>query len=525
MSLRTHAVVVQPDQWPGAPAELARLLAPITGTGVAPLTEALSRGPMTVEADLSAADARALLARLSSMGVPAEIQPPDAAAPGAIEPDRARVTDEVPRTRRSTMLGGKPMVTGEAIESGWGAVFPDLAATPPRPEPKPPRPAVPATPPSLDELEDAAGPAAPTRRPMMTPPLGQLHAAAAPREMTPPLEREVVGPASPAATPPPTPPVQPRTADTSTSMPAASSKKQPIKPSGFDPSKLSALMPEAEDDAGRPPHKPTGFDPRPEHHPPFAVMFAILAPGAGHVFNGDDDDALSIGLRFWMIKPWIDSVRVAREHAEKIRTHWAPRPPDGSGIRAFKYAFSWWLCVALIVAIAAWGIPALLGLINHKPHVEGITAEQIASTLASAQTGVLGARVKALDALREASADLVAQPKFTMSEEERAERLFAIGYIECERKGYAMCEAMMKRVQELKPAYGPAIKLQAWASVSMNGHRATMPDVGPVQTLSEIELQKMRDEMVIQGERVPPPREPSTNGAIDTPEADAGAVP
>lgn len=533
MSLRTHAVVVQPDQWSGAPAELARLLAPLTGIDVAQLTDALARGPMTVEADLSPGAAQAIADRLVQLGVPAEIHPPTvpaAALPerGAVPTkqdvrlERARVTDEIPRTRRSTMMGHKPMVTGDIPEveddddGGWGAVFPDLANRPSKPAATPKSTA----PPSLDELEGDE----PIRE--LTPPLQRQvePSTPEPRAPEPPRVPRVPQPSAPSlaalesepvASPPPPPDPPPK-----------QPKKQPLKPEGFDPSRLAALLPE--DEAEQPPFKPTGYDPRPEHHPPFAVMFAILAPGAGHVFNGDDEDALALGLRGWLVVPWVRSVRGVKEKAERIRTYWAPRPEDGSGIRAFKFVAAWWLCVSLIAASLAWGIPAIIRAVNTEPAVEGFTDEQIASVFESAHTGVLASRVKALDALEEASKGLQADPKYTMTDEERAERLFAIGYVECRGHSFSMCEAMMKRVLELRPAYRPALKLQAWASVSLNGRKGPMPDVGEFATLSELELNKLRDEMILEGEQVPPPPDPSVFASDDADmginNADAGAA-
>lgn len=487
MSLRTHAVIVQPDQWSGAPTDLARLLAPITGSDEGPLIEALSRGPMTIEADLSAAEARALCERLTKLGVPAEIETskPAPVEPGVVPPrltvDRARITDEIPRTRRSTMVGFKPMVTDEPEDDGWGIVFPDLAKRQSAPATEV---AAEAAPRSLDDLE-AGSP--PLRGRVATEPL-----RAQPAPSPPVLPPEVVRAAPPAL---PTP--RPQT-------PARVEKpKTPITPEGFDATRLSALLPE--DEVEQPPYKPTGFDARPEHHPPFALMFAILAPGAGHAFNGDDEEGVALALRFWTIAPWVRSFRQVRDKAERIRTFWAPRPPDGNGVRAFRFVFAWWLSVSLIAVVLAWGIPAVVALFDREPPVEGITASQIESAFESAETRVLSGRVKALDALEKASADLVPDAKFTMTDEERAERLFVIGYLECKRRSYSMCEAMMKRVLQLRPAYGSAIKLQAWASVSRHGRPSPMPDVGEVPTLDQLEMQKMRDELILQGEHVPPP--------------------
>ena len=77
-----------------------------------------------------------------------------------------------------------------------------------------------------------------------------------------------------------------------------------------------------------------------------------------------------------------------------------------------------------------------------------------------------------------------------MSDEERAERLFRIGYPECVNRQYDMCVAAMKRVTSIRPSFRAAFRLQAWASAQRDSQapREPMPDVGPVETLMEYEL-------------------------------------
>jgi hypothetical protein len=581
MSLRTHAVVVHPDRWSKPTAELARLLVPLTGVEIAPLTELLERGPMTVEADLSPTDAKALQKRLAKMGVPAEIQgdevatlesdsrppalpgglpteeiprapapprrreviteeisrppltgestPPPAVdengvqIPGALEAlEGPRATDEIPRRRKKTMRGMAPREQTDTPPGGWGALFPDLVdpgpgASEPETAETPKRAAVP----SLDELEgdsDSDG----------IPP--SLTATDSPERRTAELDRdepprrrrgtvpgglaggEWPGPDTADDAPPSAPqtPAAPRPDSPPTSDGSAESSTPPKE---FDGSHLAELLPGDEE---RPPYAPTGFDPRPEHPPQVAAALSVLAPGAGQVFNGDDEEALAYGLRFWLIKPWVDAVRDAYDKGEKIRTYWAPRPEPGAFVSALKYLAAFWLCVGLSVTLLYFGGARMLELAKREPE-KGIGPAEITTAIENAGTQVLGARVTALDAVQEASLDSEPRSQFTMSDEERAERLFALGYVECESRNFSMCEAMMKRVTELKNAHAAAIKLQAWASVSQRGaDNEPMPDIGSVPTLSELELQHLRQEMALQGEDVPPPPEkPAAQGPPD----------
>lgn len=614
MSLRTHAVVVHPDRWSRPTEELARLLAPITGAEIAGLTAALERGPMTVEADLSPRDAKALQQRLAQLGVPAEVRGADGSAtdtgsrppalpgglpteeiprtpalprrrevvteeisrpplsaseadddetngvniPGALEAmEGPRATDELPRRRRSTQMGMAP--ADKTPTEGWGALFPDLAGPPPDDEAseEPEARKIP----SLDELESEAESIPPSLTPGEP---AERRTAELDRDGRRQRSRTVPGglggdsvtgkpanepaakktePAAPSLPEPGASPPEPRPVpETPESHPAARNEPTPTPPSStptaeqveasrsFDGSQLAGILPDKED---RPPYAPNGFDPRPEHPPQVAALLSALAPGAGQVFNGEDDKALSYGLKFWMIKPWIDAVRDAHERAEKIRTYWAPRPESGAFAGAIKYLLAFWLCVALSSTLLYWGGDKLIDAARREPEPT-IGPEQIAASLDDAETQVLNARVKGLDAVQEASLDAEPRAQYTMSDKERASRLFALGYRECRSRNYAICEAMMKRISELQNAHRPAIKLQAWASLSQRGGAdQPMPDVGEVPTLSELELRHLRQEMALQGENVPPPPEPGegndeanlevpTAGNADAGKTDAG---
>ncbi len=521
MSLRHHAVVVEPRRWNRPILELARLLVPVTGAEAGALAQVLERGPMTVESDLSERDAAALVRRLQAMGIPASLEdvvaepePPrerkGTPAPMmpldellASLPEESQATD----VARRTMMSLKPMAATSGSGSGWGEVFPDLA--------EPSDPSVP----SLDELESEADEealppslVADSKRDTLPPELATAAAAEARASL-----EDVPPPQIPSRPASVTPPGLP-------SSPEPESGRAPKQPRSSGPprqpkSREFAAAPIMADLIGepteRPPYEPTGFDSRPEHLPGVAALLSGLAPGAGQIFNGDADEALGYGLKFFLVKPWIDSVRDARTKAEKIRTYWAPRPDPGAFGGAVRYVVAFWVCVSLLVVIVGWFGNRVYTLATREAEAPDRSGA-VAAAVNDARMGTLAARVAALDDLTVAERE-VSSPQFTMDEEERAERLFILGYQECKARSYKSCESMMKRVSELQP--NPrALKLQAWASVQhrqSGGERQPMPDVGEVPTLSEWEIDAMRDEMVIEGEDVPPPRPPQPETAPD----------
>lgn len=499
MPQRDHAVIVEPQRWTRPTLELARLLVPMTGAEVGALARVLERGPMTVEGDLSRSDAEALATRLEMLGVPARVtQATDAAstapaaepaAPRRLElPRPAETPDETPDQRPTS---------GDTAEGGWGVLFPDLASSS---DPGGPRV------PSLDALageedEDDQEHLPPALVPdrlrgtLSGMPVAPVDLGEDAAEPTPPLARDVRS--SAAGSPPARPASEPR--------PSAS----------FDGGSLISELVNPRDE--RPPYEPAGFDPRPEHLTGVAAFLSAVAPGAGQVFNGDEERALDYGLKFFLIKPWIDSVRDARARAEKIRTHWAPRPDEGTFWRALRYVGAWWLSVILCITLIVWGVRIADDISNRTPEAT-IGPEQWARAVEQGQTHALAARVAALDAVQAAALEIERNPPFTMSEEERARRLFVIGYAECRSRDLVMCEQMMKRVANLVPGHARALKLQAWSSVAQRGRRdAPMPDVGEVPSLSDIEMRELRQELTLQGEVVPPEAPPAPPEAPPAP--------
>src|SRR5690554_7815900 len=73
MTQGSSSVVVVPQDWEGGIDELARKMMPVTRQPSAQVLPLLERGPMTIEADLSLAEAERLQERLRALGVPARI--------------------------------------------------------------------------------------------------------------------------------------------------------------------------------------------------------------------------------------------------------------------------------------------------------------------------------------------------------------------------------------------------------------------------------------------------------------------
>jgi hypothetical protein len=118
--------------------------------------------------------------------------------------------------------------------------------------------------------------------------------------------------------------------------------------------------------------------------------------------------------------------------------------------------------------------------------------ERVAAAIDEATLQVRTARVQTWDALDRAGPG---SQEFTMSQEQRAQRLFRIGLEHCRARQFDMCEATMKRVSSLDATLRPtAIRLQVWANAQKNTTSQTpMPDVGVRETLREYD-RRMLDE-------------------------------
>ncbi|RAL24983.1 hypothetical protein DL240_01875 [Lujinxingia litoralis] len=258
-------------------------------------------------------------------------------------------------------------------------------------------------------------------------------------------------------------------------------------PAPLDASRLSRALGYDEE---RPPYAPRGYDPRPEHVPLIAAVLSVLAPGAGQVFNGEPERAQRYAWSFFLLWPWYRSVREAWEHGEQIRTWYAPRPEPGEGRRAMRFALNWWAALAVVGGLLAvtWGIVEE----QRAQELRHAEAQLVAALVDAAVVDLEDAHTLAVASAGEAAQALVeARAAFTMDDDERAQRLYIIGYQSCVQRDYPLCEATMKRVTALSRDNRDAFRLQAWAS--MQAHRedrsVEIPEVAPVPSLEEFELQ------------------------------------
>lgn len=534
MTQGSSSVVVVARDWEGSVDELARKMMPITRRSPAQVVPLLTRGPMTIEADLSVAEAERLRARLRALGVPAQI-----VEPGEKPDTPAQMT----RKKRTRTALGRPMETGEepgpsgeikdpekaerntghpsknkrrsstayglpsGVAStqahtrdeddldGWGQVFSDISDLSELAEES--EQTDHEEPTTIEGLPDATGSVEPDgpdhhdRRPQ---PIGAFGAEPAPPDVK--LEgaaKDAVSSATEGTPSEPPPaswdalqtsdPTRSRVDDTATSAP-----KLNISP-GFDATHMSnALRGDQED---QPPYAPDGFDDRVEHIPALAALLSGLAPGAGQIYNGEDGRVRELCVQAVRVRPWWESIGQARAHAEKIRDYWEPRPKDGALGRALKHLAICWAVAAVLLVGLGWVGSAIYRVVTSEP-VSTIPEVHPAKVVQRAKSRVTGARVGAQqDAQAQAAADAKRQreKRFTMPDNERAERLFLQGYALCKNGKYRTCASAMKRVSALSPELRrKAFRLQAWAGIRQSGDsQEPMPDVGQVETLSEYE--------------------------------------
>ncbi len=528
---RNFSVIVEPHRWQRSSDELARLLEPITGVSSPVLVSLLLRGPITVEADLSHLGAQNLVKRLIQMGIPAAIadideptidEPrtiitapkrlktsdpdldhalnalgiidieisddldvaghfaglaapstgPKVAAPKIPAPLSAPTTATAPVKANLNRLPAPshsvPLDMGPTTipSGGWGALFPDLDDGPQTvempidstvmiPETKP----VPTK--SLFEDDDDDAPMRMPGEPLVSGPLdtGLLD-----------LMPEATIPIAP--TPKPT--VDP----------------QPVM-APFEPSKAEPIVEAFKAREDRAPYAPTGFDDRAPHMPNLARALSIIAPGAGQIYNGDDDQALEYGFNSWKIKPWIDSAKEAHRRAEKVRDFWLPWPKPGALFRALRYAAGFWFVVLAVAGIVGFVVSTALD--RRVPKESGPTENDWKIVVQDANSRVVSARIAALDAMAEASNNR--DSEFIMDDTERAARIFTVGFDYCQKNDFKRCEELMKRAYSLNRAERRALRLQAWASVqARTPDGSKMPDVGEVESLGEFEMELFRKE-------------------------------
>ena len=244
----------------------------------------------------------------------------------------------------------------------------------------------------------------------------------------------------------------------------------------------------------RPPFKPKGFDRRTPHLPLLAALLSLLAPGAGQVYNGQPDKSQWYGTTFFLLYPWFDSVRQAWRRAEKVRTYYAPRPEEGVARRVSSYVVKWWVAVAAVAALSGWTYSMVQDYLDgQEAHRKSIVVQDL--VFASAETVEIAVeranRAAEAVEIEEEEIEPERRGKYTMDTEERARRLFIMGYHYCAASEYSMCEQAMRRVSVLAPENRDARRLQAWASLQERGGvDEEMPEVGgEVPTIEEFEVE------------------------------------
>ena len=279
---------------------------------------------------------------------------------------------------------------------------------------------------------------------------------------------------------------------------------------GFDAGRMNEAL---QSDSDRPPYEPEGFDDSQEHIPALAAGLSLLAPGAGQIYNGEPDKSWHFGIRFALLVPWYRAVRQAYERAEQIRTYYAPRPEEGATWRAIKYMVSWYIIVGGVAALLGFGGYAAYNVLS-RPERPRITEQDVVSAHAEARRQIRLARIDGLDGVSTYLDERDARvERFTMSEKERAERLFRRGYQACQNGELGTCETVMKRVSTLDTTHRrSAYKLQAWASVQRTSSKdEPMPEI-EIDSLAEFEMKKKANQS------------DGKNGASDAPEPDEGAA-
>ena len=495
MELGTYAVVVDPTLWNGTLDRLAAVLAPLMGTPAGRLAPLLRRGVVTVEAELGLGQAQRLAQRLRGLGVNAQIQgqhgitpptsPEASQAPSGLPADlfedfeelvapfQLVVREEVPATISSTdwdaVLQGEGGGEGpaptvpmrrDALEwsevdsslpeekqedlqaspsqdvGSWGELFPDLSeASSLVPEPEEP---------------------APTATPVSTPPRG-FGAEPLPEPVTQPAPGPAAGP-------------------------------HQARELG------RALAAGLSDQRERPPYAPLGFDGAAPHAPEIAALLSAVAPGAGQIYNGQDEQAWRYGLRFFLVVPWIRSVRQAARRARRIATYWAPRPAPGVGRRVAMYVTLWYLAVLATAVGLVWTGQTMVARLRPPAVQPEASAQVVARAMLDAESKVLQGRIAALDALQRDLSERDRRPTFTMGEAERAERLFLKGLPHCRALAYRECAQVMRRVTQIQPTHRDAQRLQTWASAQLDPHIARQPMPQLQRTITDLEAYELRQQ-------------------------------
>ena len=562
-----YSVIIRAQNWPGDPEGLAGKLAPLLGLNQSTVSGMLSRGRLTVESSLSHDEALSLHARLDAMGFPAEIVDPngellptrrdassldldldleqldadvmiadlevgDATIESLELPDLGVDIPDFSVPRAQVTLASDPVeqASPETSSAGWGMLFPDLAqraAVDPAPASQPvPTPSfgVGAPEPELSSRPDPSAsvplrvsadmfgepvddPPQPTPPPVaFTPSFGAEPVALDPPDSPRALDARIVAASAVGV------PVQ---------QPASTGIRRPGK---FDGERLMSAFDEDED---APPYKPEGFDGRPPHSPFLASALSFIAPGAGQIYNGEDNHAWYFAQRFWMIKPWIDAVRDAKQTAIKVRTYHAPAPPEGNIARALKFAGGWVAVVAFIVISVSTVTLGVLRSTRPEPIPRNAAAD-VYSAMSFAKMRTLEARIESLSALQDAVDEYAAQ-RSELSNSERIDRLFYRGVDECRSGRYQICIELMKRVRDADASHKTAVDFITWAALAKSGAKRDMPRIDGPQSLEAyeallLETERLGRELDLSEPDETEPDAPASDDSVVDPPADDSAL-
>lgn len=503
--------ILEPASKPALSASLSAVL----GARQEQILTMLDRGPLTIEADLSRAEARALCERLIKRSIPAQIfdelgtedldvgsslvtSSPPIASPAKTPPKVSLFEDdEILEALEGLDFGASAPVDASTAPpsqdepapvqtNAWGQVLGGWSApsVEPAPAPAPREVERPATSNSGGWASLGFGGSAPLEERDAPAPTPQPKPSLNP---TPPA----VSPSAPLgfgaepviASKPPTSP-QPQTPPSPKPVTPVAPPVEVRRPDRFDGGAITDAF-AGPDEGARPPYVPQGYDGRPPHSAEIAFGLSVLAPGAGQVYNGDAEKALSFGAWFFLVMPWIKSAKEARARAERIATYYAPRPADGSLGKALRYAGIWYLCVILTLSFFGWGISELIERMSPKQEVKVVPLVVVADGVKNATFHVKKAVEASWASLDDAEAEW---REAQMSDEERAERLFLISLPECKMNSFVVCASSMKRVTQLNARHPYAFKIQVWAQLRQRTAEALpMPEVQGYQSILDYE--------------------------------------
>lgn len=494
------------------PDAVAQRLALLLRVSASQITAQLERGPLSVEVDIPLPTARAVHARLMRQGITARIV------------DQAGQHVEL---APSAHAAAPPLLQGVSAPQASSNLWDDdlegalndldfdaiLTKSPQAPQGAPsqaplnvaPQPVAPVKDPwgsILNPSEPISAQAASAPKPAAYEPeaqvvgWGALGIDAGERPLEHISEVEVIPEAFPPAMPAPmqpdfgaqplvplpaTPSVTPR----APAFPVSQPKAQPTAASqGFDGQKLASAF-AREPDSSKP-FAPTGYTEQPPHSVEIAMVLEVLAPGSGHVYNGQPERMWSAATWFFLILPWVKNVRAVRTQAESIKGHKVPMPEDGSLARALKNAAIWYIVMVCTIMVLTMVVGAIVDRIIPPPVAPDLLRSMAADTgIRQAKQFVEGAVAPALG---DAQQEFDRLERESMPASERAQRLFLLSLPSCEIRDLHVCKASMQRVVELDSTHPHAFSLMTWASLqSKGGSKQAMPDIGSQPLIDDLD--------------------------------------